>query len=163
MADTLPELIKNGNDVSRWHTFACNRPQNLAGHSWGVAMMISRLFDGPHADQLLLLKCALEHDLAEKHIGDMPRPGRTQAHRDFEVHVAGVIGIRHEESLPFHLQPWLKWADLIEAGLYSQREATLGNGNFTEVLLRVSNYLTEAEEVVPPPLFQFAREAGLIL
>jgi 5'-deoxynucleotidase YfbR-like HD superfamily hydrolase len=163
MPDTLHELIKNGNDVTRWHTFACIRPQNLAGHPWGVAMMLNRLFDGSHADQLLLLKCALEHDLAEKHIGDMPKPGRSMEHQALEEHVAGVIRIRHESTLPSYLQPWLKWADLIEAGLYARREAAFGNSNFTEVLLRVSNYLNEAEEVIPPPLFLFAREAGLIL
>lgn len=139
------------------------RPQNLAAHQWGVAMILNRLHVGPANDHFMLIKAALEHDLAESEIGDMPRPARTQEHRDLEGEVSARMNVWTEDTLPGHLVPWLKWADLMEAGLHAQREMALGNTNFCEVVLRVSDYINASEQEIPPPLFAFAREAGLIL
>lgn len=163
MAATLQALIKAGYDVTRWHTMQNSRPQNLASHLWGVAMMISRLYDGPPEHYRSLMQACLEHDLAESQIGDMPRPAKTEHHRGIEVSVATSMGIVHEDMLPPIARKWLEWADLIEAGLHAQREVMVGNQNFTEVLLRVSDYINESEQKIPPPLFRFARQAGLIL
>ena len=163
MAATLQALIKAGYDVTRWHTMPNSRPQNLASHLWGVAMMISRLYDGPPNLFRPLMQACLEHDLAESQIGDMPRPARTQQHRDMEVSLATAMHIMHEDMLPPEIRKWLEWADLIEAGLHAQREVMVGNANFNEVLLRVSDYINESEQKIPPPLFKFARQAGLIL
>jgi 5'-deoxynucleotidase YfbR-like HD superfamily hydrolase len=163
MAATLQALIKAGYDVTRWHTMQNSRPQNLASHLWGVAMMISRLYDGPPDLYRSLMQACLEHDLAESQIGDMPRPARTEDHRGLEVQVARAMGIMHEEMLPPIAYKWLEWADLIEAGLHAQREAMIGNQNFTEVLLKISEHINAQEQQIPPPLFRFARQAGLIL
>jgi HD containing hydrolase-like enzyme len=160
---TLQALIKSGYDVTRWHTMPNSRPQNLASHLWGVAMMINRLYDGPPNLFRPLMQAALEHDLAESLIGDMPRPARTTSHKQMEVRISGAMGIMHESMLPPEISKWLEWADLIEAGLHAQREVTVGNQNFTEVLLRVSDYINENERRIPPPLFLFARQAGLVL
>lgn len=160
---TLQALIKAGYDVTRWHTMPNSRPQNLASHLWGVAMMISRLYDGPINMFPALMRAALEHDLAESQIGDMPRPARTDQHRDMEVNLATVMGIMHEDMLPPEIRKWLEWADLIEAGLHCQREVMAGNQNFTETLLKISEHINASEQRIPPPLFLFARQAGLIL
>jgi hypothetical protein len=160
---TLQALIKAGYDVTRWHTMPNSRPQNLASHLWGVAMMISRLYDGPPDLYRSLMQAALEHDLAESLIGDMPRPARTLGHKQIEVRVSGAMGIMHESMLPPEISKWLEWADLIEAGLHAQREVMVGNSNFNDVLVRVSEHINENERRIPPPLFLFARQAGLIL
>jgi 5'-deoxynucleotidase YfbR-like HD superfamily hydrolase len=156
------ELISWGYDVTRWHTFPNLRPQNLASHSWGVAMMAMSLFDGTPDDKLLLVQAALEHDLVEKHIGDMPRPGRTDEHRLLERTKADEHGTFHESLLPPHLREWLEWADLIEAGLHGLREDQLGNRNFCEVLTRISNILEDNKANIPSDLWEFAVEAGLV-
>lgn len=163
MAATLQALIKAGYDVTRWHTMQNSRPQVLASHLWGVAMLISRLYEGPITMFAPLMRAALEHDLAESQIGDMPRPARTEQHRGIEVSVAQSMGIMHEDMLPQNILPWLEWADLIEAGLHAQREVMVGNQNFTEILLKISDHINASEQNIPPPLFKFAREAGLIL
>jgi len=163
MIATLQSLIKAGYDVTRWHTMQNSRPQNLASHLWGVAMLISRLYDGPNEYRVPLLRAALEHDLAESAIGDMPRPARTEEHRGLEVRVARDMGIMHEEMLPPIAYKWLEWADLIEAGLHAQREMAIGNTNFCETVLKISDHITAQEQQIPPPLFRFCREAGLIL
>jgi 5'-deoxynucleotidase YfbR-like HD superfamily hydrolase len=163
MNTPLADLIKAGHDVTRWHTMRNLMPQNLASHAWGVAMILNRLHVGPAADHWMLITVALEHDLAESSIGDMPRPSRTQEHRELEARVAHEMGIRTERMLPPHLQKWLEWADLIEAGLHAQREVSLGNTNFNEILGRVSEHIRRNSETVPGPLFNFAQEAGLVL
>lgn len=163
MTATLQALIKAGYDVTRWHTMPNSRPQVLASHLWGVAMMISRLYDGPPEYFRALIQAALEHDLAESMIGDMPRPARTEEHRGLEVEIATRMGITHEDMLCQEARKWLEWADLIEAGLHAQREVMVGNQNFTEVLLKISEHITAQEQNIPPPLFMFVRQAALIL
>jgi HD containing hydrolase-like enzyme len=163
MTTPLHDLIKTGYFVTRWHTMPNSRPQNLASHLWGVAMLISRTYDGPPDLFRALMRAALEHDLAEGQIGDMPRPARTDQHRGIEVSVARTMGIMHEDMLPVRIAHWLEWADLIEAGLHAQREVMVGNQNFTETLLKISDHITAQEQEIPPPLFRFAREAGLVL
>lgn len=163
MSTPLADLILAGHNVTRWHTMRNLMPQNLASHSWGVAMILNRLHVGPPDEHWMLIKVALEHDLAESEIGDMPRPARTDEHHELENEVATRMGVWTEHSLPGHLLPWLVWADLIEAGLHAQREHGLGNTTFTKAMLRVSDYLQENENEIPPPLFAFAREAMLIL
>lgn len=152
-------LTEFGNSVVRWHTIPHLRPQNLASHSWAVALIISRLFPGTAKDRLALIEAALEHDLVEAQIGDMPRPGRTQDHKDLETRVAKEMGLR---SVPEKLRPWLEWADLIEAGLYAFREMKLGNQHFAEVSLRVADYLQRSEREIPRELWNFAKEAELV-
>jgi len=159
----LAELIQIGYSVTRWHAMHNSRPQTLASHLWGVALILSRTYDGPPALFPVLLRCALEHDLAEGRIGDMPRPARTIEHQVLEVKIADNMGILHEENLPDELQPWLKWADFLEAGLHAQRELRVGNRNFEEVALKISDRILAEEANIPPPLMKFAREAGLIL
>jgi 5'-deoxynucleotidase YfbR-like HD superfamily hydrolase len=155
------ELISWGYDVTRWHTMPNLRPQNLASHSWAVAMMVMSLFEGESEEKLLLVQAALEHDLVEKHIGDMPRPGRTDEHRRLEAAKADEHGTFHESLLPPTLREWLEWADLIEAGLQAQREFDMGNSRYFEVVQRVRAYIEEKRAEVPIILLDFAIEANL--
>ena len=155
------QFICWGHDVNRWHTFYNLRPQNVAAHSWAVAMMVSSLYEGPAEDKLLLIRTALEHDLVEKIIGDMPRTGRTLEHKVLESEVARDHGTLHESMLPTELALWLEWADLIEAGLQAQREFNLGNKAYEEVVERVGEILTRGKQHIPPKLWEFAARAGL--
>lgn len=133
--------------------------QTIAEHSWAVAMLISRLFPGSAKDRLALIEAALDHDLVEGEIGDMPRPGRTDDHKKLEALMSKQMGLR---ELPPKLRPWLEWADLIEAGLYTLREMNLGNQNYVAVSLRVADYLQRSEREIPRELWNFAKEAGLL-
>ena len=161
LTQKVAELIGWGYDVTRWHAFPNLKPQNLAAHSWAVAMMVMSLFEGEPDEKLLLVQAALEHDLVEKHIGDMPRPGRTDEHRRLEAAKADELGVFHESLLPPHLREWLEWADLIEAGMHAVREVELGNTRFREVLARIDTHIEEHHASIPPILLDFAIEAGL--
>jgi 5'-deoxynucleotidase YfbR-like HD superfamily hydrolase len=162
-ANQVVKLIQHGYDVTRWHTMRSLRPQDLAQHSWAVAMMVMSLFNGEDSDKCILVQAALEHDLAEAHVGDMPRTARTDEHRALEQRVANQHSIFHDSILPANLRQWLAAADLIEAGMHAQREVALGNSSFVEVVARVGNYLDRENDEgrIPPELWRFARATGL--
>jgi 5'-deoxynucleotidase YfbR-like HD superfamily hydrolase len=156
----LAELLQNGNDVTRWHTFPNLLPQNVAAHSWGVAMIVMSLYPNT-PEKMLMVQVALEHDLIEKYIGDMPRPARTAEHRRLEESMAHEKSIFHESMLNLADRNWLAWADLIEAGLHARREHAAGNSRYQEVIQRVSEYIKTAGTEVPLELRIFAEHAGV--
>lgn len=152
-----------GHSVTRYHTTpTIGAGQNLADHSWGVALIISRYFTGSHAQKIVLLEAALEHDLAEAIVGDMPKYARTEEHRRIEDRVALDYDLKHM-GLPCDLENWLKWADLIEAGLYGRHQVKLGNQFFAVVVTNVVNHITDRGEKCPPELKKLAKENGLCL
>jgi 5'-deoxynucleotidase YfbR-like HD superfamily hydrolase len=156
-------LIQWGNDVTRWHTTPTVKSQTLAGHSWGVAMLVMSLFNGDPMDKLVLLQAALEHDLAEKEIGDMPRAGRTDEHHTLERERAAELHVFHDSMLPQHLHEWFKWADLIEAGLHCLREVQFGNQNYMMILHHIRQNVDKNREKMPPDLWRFCVDGGLSL
>lgn len=112
-------------------------------------MLISQRFEvdehGTAEEKVALLRCALEHDLAEKFVGDVPRPWKSEDHEQLEQALAQEHGILHETLIPLHLQAWLRMADAIEAGQYALQEATMGNRAFVEILERINTSLRESE------------------
>lgn len=155
------KLWEFGHGVTRFHTTPqIGEGQNLADHSWGVAMIVQRYFNGKQLDKLLLLGAALEHDLAEAIVGDMPKYARTQEHRDLEYKVAEEWHLAHV-GLPIYLEEWLAWADLLEAGLYAQHQVKLGNQYFAQVVTNVREHITFRGEKCPPELKKFAQENNL--
>jgi hypothetical protein len=157
----VAELIQMGNDVTRWHTLPTLVPQDLAGHSWGVAMLISHLYPGNNTVKLILIQAALDHDLPESIIGDMPKLARTDDHRDMEDRIAEEMEL-HSVGLDEHCQNWLKWCDLIEAGLHAKRELALGNQRFQIVIDNVVNMINQDPNFVPMALLPFCKEQGFL-
>lgn len=68
--DSLPILYKAG-EVRRFHTMRVLHPQDIAAHSWGVALVLLWLYaeDMPSA---ALLRAAIIHDMPEQETGDHP-------------------------------------------------------------------------------------------
>ena len=158
----ISELMDKAHHLNRWHMFPNLFPQNLAAHSWGVAMIIMETFKGDIGEKMILLQAALEHDLAETEIGDMPRPGRTEEHKALEVRVSDQIGVFHESRLQPHLRTWLEWADLVEAAMHARRETLSGNKVFLEIRKRITHHLLDKQGEIPPEIFEFALRAGVM-
>lgn len=78
-ANTLKTTPRTG-----WHQRWVARPEDVAAHSWGTAMVALVLAEmteamgdstvGRPLDRGRLLSMAILHDLAEAEIGDIPRP-----------------------------------------------------------------------------------------
>lgn len=130
--------------VRRWHcephTLA---PENVAEHSWLVAMFIARLHPNPPAK---LLMAALTHDLGEHATGDVPYFFKKVASDAFIMELDGAehqgrIAVCGEElggilaDLDEESRLWLGEADLLAALYRLAFESQLGN-KFAETQLK---------------------------
>ena len=138
--------------VRRWHTME-GIQQNLAEHSWGVAMIVLACGGSPQA-----IEVALTHDLHEKELGDIPAMVKDSRINSLEeeimdnwsdFHDYKYIGFLSEEE-----QKLVKWADMIEAYIFSWKEwMRRGNMDMQDVFFRITDYLkdlkppTEAAEI----------------
>ena len=113
--------------IHRFHTMRTVRDQSVGEHSWGVAVILTKIcLPSP-----VLLTAALYHDMAEVHTGDVPATAKwvhnslkkalELAEYHFESLHGIVIDLSDEE------RKLLKWADMFELCLYSQVEIDMGN------------------------------------
>lgn len=137
--ETLRYLYSAGG-TRRYH----NRPklnQNVAEHSFGVALIISTLHPNPSAN---LLTAAIRHDLSEKKFGDFLRPAKEEFPQLKELDI--LLNVKFWDDLPSISQPllseaeelWLEYADIYECLLFAQSE------NCEEVFV---DALTKSERV----------------
>jgi len=68
---------------SGWHQAGVRLPENVAAHSYGVAMISMWICDylraeGREVDVELVLRMALLHDVEESVTGDIPKPVKSQ-------------------------------------------------------------------------------------
>ena len=113
--------------VRRYHTNKTLKDQDLAAHSWGVAMIIREIMPG----NLMLIEAALTHDLAESVTGDIPYTGKRKhpllktasedAEREFDMVNGTLVQLTPIEAR------CLAWADMFECYLFSIREVEMGN------------------------------------
>lgn len=131
--------------TKRWHTHETIRSQNLADHSWGVAMTVAAI--SPNWSRGLMF-AALTHDLHETELGDIPYPAKRSypALKDIsdnqQLHYEKSNGIhvtltREEEAI-------LKWADMYELYLWVRQEYAMGNIAMDRVRTTALSVLTES-------------------
>lgn len=118
--------------------------QNLAEHSWGVAMFVDAIYQRmgsparPAPARVLL--AALRHDLAERWLGDLPanvkwaHPALSAeyglAERDIEEFAGLTVPLTEQETAV------LKWADGLECMVYSKRRG----GAYMEAYWNIVDY-----------------------
>lgn len=161
-ADRVRKVYNSGR-VERFHTLADYsgaRRQNIAEHSWGVAVIVLMLCEiRGTPPSMELLRAALLHDAEESITGDIPSPTKWRFRKmleGFETVVAeareelglsGLYGALSEDDLLL-----LYWADALEMFVYTAARAN--ELAYREVFERIKTYiLTE----LPPS------ESGLIL
>ena len=114
-------LISAGT-VDRFHSEPGPVRQNIAHHSWGVAVLLSTYHPMPSAS---LLTLALTHDLHEYLLGDAPFPAKNDfpeikaAYQAAEPKAEERMGIRWmTEGANEDEVRWVKWADTVEGMLW---------------------------------------------
>lgn len=130
--------------VKRWHTRFTLKEQDVAAHSWGVAMIVA--YVEPEASAALL-KAALVHDCAEISTGDVPYPVKRD-HEPLRTELSKVEGAFEDEheisyQLTDHELHILKWADMMELLLWTKRELLLGNNSIMSAQLTAIRVLME--------------------
>lgn len=137
-------LYRAGTDVTRFHTWPTIKPQNLAAHSWGVAMTIMHIYPAAKKE---LIRAALVHDLHESEAGDIPYPYKrndsrvAEAYADQEHEFNTRMGI--EYSLDEYDTAILKWADMFECMLHALNEVEMGNSRMVAVSQKAAGVCLE--------------------
>ena len=134
--------------VRRWHTME-GIEQNLAEHSWGVAMIVLACGGSKEA-----IEVALTHDLHEKELGDIPAMFKKNYPQigAIEEEVADNWSDFHDYKYIGNLSDreayLVQWADMIEAYIFSWKEwMRRGNLEMQEVFFRITEYMKD----MPPP------------
>lgn len=162
---TLADVMR-AEDVQRWSMVRVLRPQNVAEHSWKVAMLAWRLCQYEGFDPLRtaeVVMCALTHDLSEVLTGDLPSPTKrllgasTKPVRDLEGNTRVMGKALHTKDQA--IEHLIKCADLVESVLF------LGNNAGTEHADRVAAMLEQEVAKYPhgPRLLAEARESPQLL
>lgn len=134
--------------VARYHAAPTVAPQTVGLHSWGVAMIVLYLTQGQASSALLV--CALMHDVAELHTGDIPFGVKRRS-----PEIKALLGRMEEEAhstlalpipeLDAKDQALLKIADTLEGLLWCKKTE-----NFPLVLPRWQVSLNTAHEKFAP-------------
>jgi 5'-deoxynucleotidase YfbR-like HD superfamily hydrolase len=150
------KAMANGGAVTRYHTRPMLRPQCVAAHSWGVAMV---LMASGHASAALVT-AALVHDNHEYETGDSPghikwaNPAFAQMLDDMGAEFDTRYGL---DRIPLTdvERLLLRWADIFELVHHCIVDARMGNTLAHDIInrgmggLRKHLRLWEMNEAVP--------------
>lgn len=129
--------IRATKDVTRWHMIRTKRPQNLAEHSYMVALIagkLAELLGEPLStiEERDMLRLALLHDIEEIEFGDIPTPTKKKIREAGHGEILTILEVtfwtnRGSMSTPeFHashrVRALVRLADLIEAALFYNEE-----------------------------------------
>lgn len=130
----ISALFKGGR-VKRYHTEALIGQQTVSEHSWGLAVIIDKLW--PKASKNVIM-AALYHDAHEGELGDIPAPTKRVIRADtavldtLELEFDTKHGILFESLSPTE-RAMLKVADYLELVLFCQHQYKMGNGHLRQV------------------------------
>ena len=125
------KAIREGGWTDRMHTVLKNRSYRVDGHSWGVAMLVHRLF--PADCNMALLLAALYHDVPERWVGDSPHPAKYpltdgslgKLLKMAEEPLNKALGI--EIQLTERERQILALCDILDLVLWAHEEVAMGN------------------------------------
>ncbi len=152
----LEEKLMTGG-VRRCHTTPSFEYQSIGQHSWGVAMIILNLHPDP---SLQLIKAALQHDMAEMWLGDVPATAKWRFSNLATSYREAEETIEAENNLSVELIEneliWLKAADILELALWSRLQIKMGNTLYEPILGRCVDWMNTHK--VPGPILELLEE-----
>lgn len=114
----MQNLLQSG-DVRRYHTTPRVRPQAVAQHAWGVAIIYTYLTGSRDVLSTLL------HDCAEVFVGDIPAPIKAHAGIDATVRNLEEHYCREKLGLQIPQQTDMEFiADKLEAVYWTARDGS---------------------------------------
>ena len=138
----LSEKIKSVREsgiVKRCHTLPVHRQQTLADHQWNVAQLILLLFPDKASKNLIV--AALNHDIPERWIGDIPSRFKaeilssSQFIDNAEAKIQDIFDIQIVLNSEEH--DILTFCDMLDFFLFCQEERNFGNSSFGEISCRM--------------------------
>jgi len=155
------DFVYAAGETRRFHSWPVLRSQNVADHSWHVAMLLHVLYgqDEPGIRPALLM-AALCHDAAECKFGDMPAPAKRElGERLGKPDFREIYGQMEEAELSKYGLDWdallddeerrkLKFCDALEGAFYCIRERHMGNKLIAAPFLNFAKYI---DDVISEP------------
>lgn len=136
-------IVRTGGAVKRYHTAATLGTQNVAEHSFRVALICYII--NPNSSRELILH-ALAHDLSEGITGDIPAPAKrvlkTAELAEMEESVVNTM-LPGLPELSEYEKKILKLADCLEGLLYCVEQRALGNTTMHPIMGKYCSYLIE--------------------
>lgn len=159
---TLGQLLElhAAGGVKRYHTVPTIGQETIAAHSWGVALLILKLYPGIPSRELLA--AAIYHDIPESVVGDTPANAKWQfpdlavATSRAEDTIALYMEVEYEESLDKQERDWLRWCDLLDIAFYCHEQYQLGNRTVVPMMERVRRKLRDLD--APERVFELAQQ-----
>lgn len=144
------DFIYKGGASKRYHTCRTLKEQDIAAHSFGVAMLCELITEGRARKELLM--AALCHDLAEHIVGDIPSPakrslGISEQFGKYEESILNANGLGgYEASLSQDEKVILKYADIIDGMMFCLTELRYGNLHLGVVFKNFHSYAVQLKE-----------------
>lgn len=145
----IDNILASG-DVERFHSVPGMVKQDIANHSWGVALLV-QYFD-PNCRKELLL-AALTHDCAELKTGDIPadvkweNPDLKKALSEMEERIEKEWGIHY--NLTAQETTLLKICDCLEGMTYCLKRLNMGEQGAGYPFGKWYNFLKENYLLTP--------------
>ncbi len=155
--------VREAGAVQRRHTGHRSRPYDVAQHSFNAVSLLLILYKGEPS--VSLIKAVMWHDCAERWVGDIPAPIKSdfpdlkKAYEDAEEQILKKLNL-----LPFlsaHERMWLRAIDTLELWMWCREELAMGNPTvqkMKEACEETFEKLTQ-EGLFPEQLSNFYAEA----
>lgn len=140
MLDNAIEIQFRSSNIKRYHIDPIIGEQNVGHHSYRVAQLVRYLTDDTCSRALIC--AALDHDVPEVVIGDMPfgvkknlklKELLDKVGDEYLSSLGLLMDLTDEEKVV------LKTADILEAGLFGAEQMDMGNKQGQVILYRVLN------------------------
>lgn len=149
---SILKATREGGMVQRCHTLPHHGSYSVAEHTYGVCQLIMTFHPSPTVP---LLRAALNHDVAERWIGDLPTTAKwlspdlkyAMATAEEAVELAYDL---HPNSLTDDERRWLRAADLMELWLWAHEQVAQGGLRATLVISNIDVWLKERAQVFLP-------------
>lgn len=146
LLDERLDYLLNAGEVQRFHTIRTIRPQDIANHSWRVAIILLHVWpDAP----VHVIKAALYHDVSEYFTGDVPAtakwcaPNLKRSLNDLDDWIRNKydlnIDLTEEEKRV------LKWCDHCDLALRSWEEYRMGNTFHGLIVRNITRHMNSIE------------------
>lgn len=153
------EIQLSAGGIKRYHTVPIVGEQTVGQHTYNVVQILRHITN----DMLSvnLMKAALDHDVMEYFTGDMPHPTKNSfpplynALKAVEQDLLNELGVEYE--LDDREADLLKWADVMDAGIFAKYQISLGNRYAHDILNNVRVFF-HGQVDMPERLIELVRE-----
>lgn len=151
LSDILRVRMSAGK-IRRYHTAPLLEVQTVADHTYGVCQILRHILDDNVPSQLF--KAALDHDVCEFWLGDMPHPTK-KAFPELNLVIKTA-----EEAIDKKNGLWqeltekdivcLKAADLLESSIFGMRQHYMGNDYGLSIMDNIFKAMASLDSAILP-------------